>query len=434
MLRDSKFVFLLSLILAGSMWFYMQHVVIGHQISEAKTNDSPRGNLSDLYPRWLGTREFLLHHRDPYGPDITREIQIGYYGRPLDPSRPQDPKDQQGFAYPLYVIFLLAPTIGLPFSAVRVGFFWSLMAATVISVLLWLRVLKWQTSCWISSALIVLTLGSFQVLQGLKLQQLTVLVGVLIAATVALVVAGRLTAAGILLALATIKPQLVVFLGLWSLAWALSDWPRRRNFVLGFGGALVLLVATAEYMMPGWIGQFRQSVAAYRQYNDGAFSILQVLSSPLWGSVLAALILLATARQCWRVLHVEADSVAFGWMTALVLAVTILVIPKTSPYNQILLLPGVLLIARHWRIALGESSVARLTFIISTFILFWPWLAALAITLILVLLPTVTLGNAWRGPVYTILAIPFAVCVLLAFNMRRLGESGDKRKRVPALG
>ncbi|MGD1006096.1 MAG: hypothetical protein ABR980_02565, partial [Ignavibacteriaceae bacterium] len=33
---------------------------------------------SDLYPRWLGSREALLHHRDPYGADVTREIQTGF--------------------------------------------------------------------------------------------------------------------------------------------------------------------------------------------------------------------------------------------------------------------------------------------------------------------------------------------------------------------
>jgi len=53
--------------------------------------ERPRGNLSDLYPRWLGARELLLHGRDPYSPEITREIQRGYYGRELDSSRPNDP-------------------------------------------------------------------------------------------------------------------------------------------------------------------------------------------------------------------------------------------------------------------------------------------------------------------------------------------------------
>ena len=119
MLRNPKLGLLLSLLMAGSMWFYVQHVLIAYQRTDAAAHDNPRGNLSDLYPRWLGARELLLHHRDPYSPELTREIQAGYYGRPLDSSRPSDPRDQQGFAYPVYVVFLLAPIITLPFSRSR---------------------------------------------------------------------------------------------------------------------------------------------------------------------------------------------------------------------------------------------------------------------------------------------------------------------------
>ena len=74
----------------------------------------------------------MLHHRDPYGPEVTREIQAGYYGRPLEPGRADDPKDQQGFAYPVHVVFLLAPTIGLPFPVVQTGFRWLLVNAAVL--------------------------------------------------------------------------------------------------------------------------------------------------------------------------------------------------------------------------------------------------------------------------------------------------------------
>ena len=115
---------------AGSMWFYVQHVLIPHQQAEAALHGSPRGNLSDLYPRWLGARELLLHRRDPYSPEVTREIQIGYYGAAAGPHPPADPKDQQGFAYPVYVVFLLAPTITLPFPVVQAGFRWFLVVLT----------------------------------------------------------------------------------------------------------------------------------------------------------------------------------------------------------------------------------------------------------------------------------------------------------------
>ena len=92
--KNSKLLLAASLLMAGSMWFYVQHVLVVHQQLEAAINGTPRGNLSDLYPRWLGARELFFHHRDPYSPEITREIQTGYYGRVLDPTRPQDPKDQ----------------------------------------------------------------------------------------------------------------------------------------------------------------------------------------------------------------------------------------------------------------------------------------------------------------------------------------------------
>ena len=93
----------------------MDRILRAQQIADAAAHNRPRGNLSDLYPRWLGARELLRHGRNPYSAEITREIQQGYYGRPLDPARPDDPKDQQGFAYPAYVVFLLAPTVDLPF-------------------------------------------------------------------------------------------------------------------------------------------------------------------------------------------------------------------------------------------------------------------------------------------------------------------------------
>src|SRR5215469_12168429 len=117
-----------------AMWIWVQAIAIPHQHAEADARGAPRGNLSDLYPRWLGARELLLHGRDPYGDDITREIQVGYYGRVLDPSRPNDPRDQQAFAYPVYVALMLAPTVNLPFGTVRNVVFWLFAGLTALSV------------------------------------------------------------------------------------------------------------------------------------------------------------------------------------------------------------------------------------------------------------------------------------------------------------
>jgi len=420
-----------ALLLAVSMWFYLQDVMIRYQMADSAERHIPRGNLSDLYPRWLGARELLLDHRDPYSAEITQEIQRGYYGRPLDPSRPNDPKDQQGFAYPLYVVFLLAPTVPLPFSVVQIGFFWLLVVTTLATVLVWLRTFEWHPSSATTASLVLLTLGSFQVLQGLKLQQLSLFVSGLIAGSVALMTTGHLFAAGILLALSTIKPQLVLPLALWLLLWVLSDWPRRKAWAVAFGGALAALVVGAEVTLPGWIGEFRHALSAYRQYNDGAWSVLEVLLSPRWGQVAAVLVLLVTARLGWKLRRVAADSSAFHWMTALVLAVTLLVAPKTSPYNQVLLLPAVLLVARGWRVVWDKGRLARFTCLLAASVLFWPWVAAFVVTILSLFPLTALVGRVWMAPLYTLLAIPVAVSLALAFCPHSGENLARRHRRLP---
>jgi hypothetical protein len=396
------------------MWFYVQHILIGRQTADAALHGIPRGNLSDLYPRWLGARELLLHHRDPYSPEVTREIQIGYYGRPLDPTRPLDPKDQQAFAYPAYVVFLLAPTVSLPFPAVQAGFRWLLVALTIATGLLWLRTLRWRPSCATTATLIVLMLGSFQVLQGIKLQQLSLLVAGLIAGCALLLARGSFAFAGVLLAFATIKPQLVLPLVTWLLVWVSGDWCRRKGFVPGFALTMGLLFAGAEYVLPGWFGRFRAAVTAYRQYTDGAGSVLDVLITPEWGRVLAGLVVLALVVTAWKFRRVSSDSSIFNLMLALVLAITVVIVPEAAPYNQVLLLPGILLVARDWRILWQKNRLSRILLTACGLLVFWPWLAATALTIASLGLPADVVQKAWAWPVWTSLAIPLIVAGLLA--------------------
>jgi hypothetical protein len=211
-----------SWIAAVSLWIFVTCVLIPHQKNEELHSHAPRGNLSDLYPRWLGSRELLLRGRDPYSAEITREIQIGYYGRALDPSRPTDPKDQQAFAYPVYVALMLAPTVRMDFAVVRrlsIGFF---VVITAGSVLLWLEAFAYPIPGWSKVAWIAYTLGSFPLIQGVKLQQLTILVAFIVAGAFWALVQRRFVLSGVLLAVATIKPQLVFLLTIWLCIWAMA--------------------------------------------------------------------------------------------------------------------------------------------------------------------------------------------------------------------
>ncbi len=406
------------------MWFYVRRVLVPYQRADAAIHGRPRGNLSDLYPRWLGARELLLRHRDPYSPEITREIQAGYYGRPLDPARAGDPKDEEGFAYPVYVIFLLAPAIKLPFAIVQAAFLWILLILTTASVPLWLRAIGYRPHFPTIATLIVLTLGSFPLAQGVQLQQLSLLVSALIAGCLVLIASGYLWLGGIVLAVATIKPQLVLPLVCWLGLWALSKWKERKKLVYGFGLTTIVLVVAGEVVLPGWIGRFMNAVVEYRRYTH-AMSILEVLTTEFVGRILDAIVVIGVAHRCWKVRREASGTFSFALATSLVLAATLVIAPTIAPYNQLLLLPGIFLVAGSENFLSSKNLGIRILGITAAAALFWPWIAALVLTVASFILPASRVQQAWALPFYTSIAIPLAVLALLfqyAFQILRAGE------------
>jgi hypothetical protein len=417
----------LAAVAAASMWFYVIGILRAHQLADADARQIPRGNLSDLYPRWLGARELLLHGRNPYSREIALEIQEGYYGRRLDAARPNDPKDQQSFAYPVYVVFLLAPLVGLPFPLVLKAFYWFLVLMTAASVWLWLRVLRWRTAAGGVVIAVVLNLGSFAAVQGIKLQQLSLLVAGLVAAAVACVGSGFLFFGGVLLGLATIKPQLAWPLVVWMLLWAASDWRSRRRLVFGFGLVMTLLLVGAEIILPGWWRMFAEALVQYRRYTQSQ-SVLEVILSQVLGSaggngparvggqILSAIAVIACGTVLWRLRRAEAAG--FSEATALALALTVLVVPMYAPYNQILLLPAVLLLAREWRVVWAHSRGLRYGFLVGVFALMWQWIASIALGCVYFFVSRQRALEGWSWPFFATFAVPVFGFALTFFYMQ----------------
>jgi Glycosyltransferase family 87 len=397
---------------AACVWLYAQRVLINYQIADAAAHDRPRGNLSDLYPSWLGARELLLHGRDPYSFAVTREIQQGYYGRPLDPVQPGDPRDQQRFAYPVYVVFCLAPTIDLPFEIVRSGFFWLLFVLTAATLPLWLRVLRWPVPLWAQASLMILTVGSLSVMQGLELQQLTLLVAALIAIALALLASGRPVAGGIVLALTTIKPQLVFLLLLWLMIWTIADWRRRYLLAASFLLAMAVLFAASEWYLPHWIPRFVQAIREYRNYTDSA-SILDKLVSAPAGWVISLLAVLQTLHIARENRRVAADSPEFGGTAALGLAVTVVVMPNYHLYNQVLLLPALIVILRDRQRLWARNRVSRILLGLVAVFLGWQWCSSIVLAALSFILPRAIVDRAWSVPLWTALPLPVAVVAMI---------------------
>src|SRR5215467_3573805 len=174
----------LALIGSASMLYYHQGLFIPRvravRVATGLGNGYSFGN--DFYQVWLASRDGLQGNRDPYSPEMTREIQIGLYGRPLDSRIPTDPIDRRAFPYPAYTLLIFWPVAELPFPVVRVVIVCVLAAMVVASVLLWLRALAWRLDWTWVVVILLLTLCSYPVLEGLFAGQVGLLVGFLLAA------------------------------------------------------------------------------------------------------------------------------------------------------------------------------------------------------------------------------------------------------------
>ena len=417
-----KFAVIPAVLLSASMWFYFDHILVPRQVAEAAASGRPRGNLSDLYPRWLAARELLLHKRNPYGFEITREIQAGYYGRALDASRPADPQDQQAFAYPVYVVFILAPTVRLPFNVVRRGFNDLLWVITGLSVVFWLRILRWKPSKSTIIALIALTLGSLPAAQGIKLQQLSLLVAPMLSASVAALASGYLIVSGVLLALATIKPQLVWPLVLWLMIWTLADWRKRQPLAWSFGTTMLLLLVASHIVLPGWIADFRAAVEAYYRYTHNT-SVLGWLLAPRLGDIFAVILVVGAAVLCRPFLREPSDSANFGMVIAFLLALTVTIVPMLALYNQVLLLPALFLLVwkspEFWR----ETRITRLLYAATALVVLWPWTATCLLVLSSLLLPARVTLAGWKLPLVTTLTVPLLVLALTGLYVVKRARS-----------
>jgi Glycosyltransferase family 87 len=408
---------ILSILSALSMWHYVTHIWGAGQ--------SPQ--FSDLYAQWWAAHELFLHRRNPYTPAIAHEIQTVIYGAPIGPSHPGDPAELAGgFAYPIYVVFLLWPTVHLAFPVAQNIFLCIFATLTLASLWLWLYALQWRPPLIKLITLAVFAIGSFPVLQGLKLENLSLLAAFLLAAAMASLAAERFTLAGLLLAGATMKPQFMILLIPWLAIWTASDWPRRRRLAWRFSAAVLGLVLGGELLAPGWISGFLMIVRAYRQYTYG-HSLLDVWFSPRIGPVLAVVLVLAVLALCWRCRSYPATSSHFFLASSLVLATTLVVIPTLEPHAQLLLLPGILFLLRYGSHVWRSGKIARLLLTAAWVLVAWGWVAAFAMMLATIWLPANTLLRFWTLPLYTSPLLPFGILAILGFLLTK--ETGSPATR-----
>lgn len=375
----------------------------------------------DFYPIWLTTREAFLHHRDPYTRDMTRDIQTGLFGRPLDARISTDPDlNYRAYAYPAYVNLLFWPFSSIPFPKVRIILAVALAVLTALSVPLWITALRLGPGPRVTAMVTLFTLSSYAAIEGLFATQLGLLVSFLLAATFAALTKHRLFLAGSLFAFTFIKPQMSALVGVYLLIWTLSEWRSRRAFLLGVLSWSSLLVVASLVVWPHWIPEWLGVLSGYGAYAHPpllSFSLGPKLG-PRLGPFLIAALLLAGVILMFKVRKATANSPAFLLTVSLLLALTsITLLPGQAVHDHLILLPGILFAAYRSRKLALDSRPFRIVLLAASLALFWQWITAIPLLVIRYFISPATFFSVLRLPLHAAASVPLGITAVLSYLM-----------------
>jgi hypothetical protein len=216
--------------------------------------------------------------------------------------------------------------------------------------------------------------------QALHLQQPALLVAVLLAVAVAATARGMYWVAGIALGLSMIKPQSAGALAAWLLLWSMSGWKQRKFLFIAFAATMTLLCAGAEWLLPGWIWEWRDATVAYTHYTGDLGAYVQLVFGNYLGAVIRVMLLVAALVICWISRRDAASTDRFKFTLAVVFAVSIAVNPVWHSYDLMFLLPVALLIFSWWDKFVRLQPLPRAVITLSMIGLAWQWLAATSVS------------------------------------------------------
>lgn len=428
MATRSKYAVVLAMLMASGMGYFYFGLFLPRAYALRVRSDIAGGYAygGDLYPIWLTGRELLQHGRDPYSPEMTREIQIGLYGRPLDDRRAGDPVPQyRAFAYPLYTDLLALPLLPWSFRTIRIVLTFLLPLIFAGSVLLWIHAMRSDLTRRAQAIWILLALLSYPALETLYAQQPALFAAAALAAGMWAITRGRFATGGVLLALCSVKPQLIVLLTAWLLLWSIADWRRRKNLVLGFVLTMILLSLASQIALPGWFAAWWHSLVQYRRYTEPPLA--ELLMGKFLGRATELLLLVLAAFAGWRMRREPESSGGFAFAVAYLLAVTMATLPAAGAvYDHVVLIPAILWLYSRRREVLRASAPARGIAVLTGCLLCWPWISATVLALVSLILPGRVSGYLVLLPVRTAASFPLVLLAMMSLfvvGMFRAGTS-----------
>lgn len=416
MLSQKKSALVLCVLLAAGMVGYYFRIFLPRARTTRAVLHITFFYGEDLYPYWLGTREVLSHRVSPYSEQTTRKIQIAVYGRTLDPQGPFE-RDQHRFSYPLYVVLPMAALAWLPFPWIRLAGAFVLPLLTLLAIVLWDRAFQLGLSRRQLLLAGILALTSYALLSAQVAQQLSLVVFFALATSVWCLSRQKLVLAGILLAVSTIKPQLVLPCILFLLLWSISIWQERKTLLWSFVVTLGFLLAVSLWLLPSWPAEWLRTIIAYRDYTIPPLAPL--LLGRLAGNILGCFLLLLSAFFCWKARRYSVTTRGFALALAFTLAATVVTIPTgDSVYDHIFLMPGLLILIAHRQETMSRKGISRALAFLAIAVFGWQWITGTLLFLFDVIWPgLIRSPYVLSAPLRTQPAMPFIVLALLGLSI-----------------
>jgi hypothetical protein len=317
---------------------------------------------SDFLARWVGVRAFLSTGQSPYSKEITWEIQKRFFGRLSEPD-----EDQVLFVYPFYSIFVFAPFAMISDFDLSRGIWMTVLEVSIVLITLGaVSLSRWKPSSFKLVFLLIFGLLWYYSVRPLINSNVSVLVGLFVVGAFLAIRDRRDFWAGFFLALAMIKPQVVILLVLYVVIWSLSE--RRYLLFSSLAGVLALMVIISSILLPNWIWQNLNQVLSYPGYSPpGTPVAIFGQWMPGLGRFLGwllTILLSAVLIWEWRVsLGKKFDQ--FLWTSYLTLGITTMIGIQAATENYVVLLPAVVLIFVTWyhrwgkvgRVLVGTSYI-----------------------------------------------------------------------------
>lgn len=331
------------------------------------SKNSPGG--TDFLVHWVGTREYFTEGLSPYSDQVALKIQQMVYGRPALPG-----EHELRVAYPFFSVILFFPFALISNFALARAIWMTILEIGLIGLtLISIQLTTWRPKNWMLIILLLFSLVWYHAMRALINGNVIILIALGIAAVFYAIKVKVDELAGVLLAVVTIKPQVVLLMVIFVLFWALFQ--KRYRIIGWFFITLVLLMVTSTLLIPDWIIQNVREILRYPGYNPpgtpaSALATWFPAVGPRIGTIISLAALVIIFVEWWLARH--EDFRHFLWTGCLTLVLSVWSGIQTDPGNFIIMVPAIILffsiLSERWP---KTSNIIVASIVGGIFVLIW---------------------------------------------------------------